>query len=49
MTLNKIEFFIINTSDLQNTFNQIYTKHLFRSFDINIDNLEKYDLNHLFT
>jgi hypothetical protein len=46
--INKIKLYIIDTSDLQNTFSQIYTNHLFRSFDINIETLEKYDLNHLF-
>ena len=46
--IDKIELYIIDTSDLQNTFSQIYTNRLFRSFDINIDTLEKYDLNHLF-
>ena len=46
--INKIKLYIIDTNDLQNTLSQISTNHLFRSFDINIDTLEKYDLNHLF-
>lgn len=46
--VNKMKLYIIDTSAVQNTFNQIHTNHLFRSFEINIDSLEKYDLNHLF-
>ena len=42
--INKIKLCIIDTSDLKNTFSQIYINHLFRSFDINIDTLEKYNL-----
>jgi len=45
---NKITFYIIDTSDVQNILSQISIDNSLRSFDINIDTLKKYDLNHLF-
>lgn len=46
--INKITLYIIDTSTVRNTLNQISINHSFRSFDINIDTLEKYALSHLF-
>jgi hypothetical protein len=45
---NKITFYIIDTSDLQNILRQFSIDNSLRSFDVNIDTLKKYDLNHLF-
>ncbi len=45
---NKITFYIIHTSDVQNILSQIPINNSLRSFDVNIDTLKKYDLNHLF-
>jgi hypothetical protein len=45
---NKITLYILDTFYLSNTLSQVSSKHLFRSFDINIDTLKKYNLNHLF-
>jgi hypothetical protein len=43
--INKITIYIIDTGALRDTSSQITVN---RSFDINIDTLIKYDLNHLF-
>lgn len=45
---NKISFYIINTSDVQNILTQISSDNTLRLFEINIDSLKKYDLNHVF-
>ena len=46
--INKIKLYIIDSSEQQKTLSKISINHSFRSFDINIDTLKKYDLNHLF-
>lgn len=45
---NKITFYIIDTSDVQNILSRISIDNSLRSFYVNIDSLKKYDLNHLF-
>lgn len=45
---NKITFYIIDTSAVQNILSQISINNSLRSFNINIDSLKKYNLNHLF-
>jgi hypothetical protein len=45
---NKITFYIIDTSQVQNILSQISIDNSLRSFNVNIDSLKKYDLNHLF-
>ncbi|HEY2727903.1 MAG TPA: hypothetical protein VGI61_12055 [Parafilimonas sp.] len=46
--INKITFYIIDQAELQNTLNVILINYAYRSFDINIDTLKEYQLNHLF-
>lgn len=45
---NKITFYIFVTSDVRTASSQISVDNPLRSFDINIDSLKKYNLNHLF-
>jgi len=46
--MDKVTMYIIDTNNLQNTLNHVSANHSFRSFDITIDTLKKYDLKHLF-
>jgi hypothetical protein len=45
---NKLTLYFVDQAHLQETPNMVLAKHLYRSFDINIDTLKKYELNHLF-
>jgi len=46
--INKITLYVIDYNDLQNVNDSILLKYSYRSVDISIVMLEKYELNHLF-
>jgi len=46
--INTITLYFIDPGALQNILKQISTDTSLRSFDVNIDTLKKYQLNHLF-
>ena len=46
--INKITLYVIDYANLENTPGSILINHSYRSLDINIDTLKKYELNHLF-
>jgi hypothetical protein len=46
--INRIALYVIDYNNLGNTPGSILINHLYRSFDISIDTLKKYELNHLF-
>ena len=45
---NRLTFYFIGQEFLQNTPSTVLANHSFRSFEISIDTLRKYELNHLF-
>lgn len=45
---NKITLYVIDYNNLENATGSILINHLYRSFNISIDTLKKYELNHLF-
>jgi len=46
--MNKITLYVIDQKDLHNVKDSILINHSYRSIDISIDTLKKYELNHLF-
>lgn len=44
----RLTLYFIKQEFLQNTPSALFANHSFRSFDINIDTLKEYKLNHLF-
>jgi hypothetical protein len=46
--INKITLYVVDYSNLENTPGSILINHSYRSIDISIDTLKKYELNHLF-
>jgi hypothetical protein len=46
--MNKITLYVIDCNDLLNVKESIVINHSYRSLDISIATLEKYELNHLF-
>ena len=46
--INMISLYVIDHNDLHNFKDSILINHSYRSIDISIDTLKKYELNHLF-
>jgi hypothetical protein len=46
--LNTLTLFFVEQTNLRNSPGNALTRHLYRSFKINVDTLKKYQLNHVF-
>jgi hypothetical protein len=46
--ISSVTFYIVDEAEVKNTLNAILNNHAYRSFDVNVDTLKKYQLNHLF-
>ena len=46
--VNTIKLYIINKEDFSKSIDEILNQHAFRTFEINIDEVKKHAINHLF-